>query len=55
MATAASIADPILAKFHKALQEIYGARIERVVLFGSHARGDAKPGSDYDVAVFCMI
>jgi predicted nucleotidyltransferase len=29
-----------------------GERIERVVLFGSRARGDAPPDSDYDVAVF---
>ncbi len=27
-------------------------RIARVVLFGSRARGDAQPDSDYDVAVF---
>lgn len=26
--------------------------ISRVVLFGSRARGDARRGSDYDVAVF---
>jgi predicted nucleotidyltransferase len=25
---------------------------ERVVLFGSRARGDAHPDSDYDIAVF---
>jgi uncharacterized protein len=31
---------------------LYGDRLERVVLFGSRARGDAHPGSDYDVAVF---
>src|SRR5205807_10666190 len=29
-----------------------GDRIERVVLYGSRARGDALPDSDYDVAVF---
>ena len=45
-------ADPILVMLHKALRETYGARIERVVLYGSRARGDAKPDSDYDVAVF---
>ena len=28
--------------------------IERIVLFGSRARGDHKPGSDIDLAVFLM-
>ena len=27
-------------------------RIERLVLFGSRARGDAHVASDYDIAVF---
>ncbi len=46
-------ANPIvLAKFRAALDELYGDRVERVVLFGSRARGDARPDSDYDVAVF---
>ena len=44
--------DPILTRFHAALGDIYGARLERVVLFGSRARGEARPDSDYDVAVF---
>ncbi len=44
--------DPILTRFRMALDEIYGERIERVVLFGSRARGDARPDSDYDIAVF---
>jgi predicted nucleotidyltransferase len=34
------------------LQEIYGDRLERAVLFGSRAHGDARPDSDYDIAVF---
>jgi predicted nucleotidyltransferase len=34
------------------LTETYGDRVERVVLFGSRARGDARLESDYDVAVF---
>jgi uncharacterized protein len=45
-------ANPILAKFHAAVTEVYGDRLERVVLYGSRARGDAKPDSDYDIAVF---
>ncbi len=44
--------DPVMRKFRAALDEAYGDRIERVVLFGSRARGDARPDSDYDVAVF---
>ena len=44
--------DPVLQRFKAALQEIYGSRIERVVLFGSRARGAARDDSDYDVAVF---
>jgi predicted nucleotidyltransferase len=44
--------DPVLVRFRKALDEIYGNRLDRVVLFGSRARGDARPDSDYDVAVF---
>ena len=44
--------DPIIEKVRQALQYQYGDRIERIVLFGSRARGDASPDSDYDVAVF---
>lgn len=44
--------DPILKRFRAALDELYGDRIERVVLFGSRARGDAREDSDYDIAVF---
>src|SRR3954469_15086768 len=43
---------PILKRFRAALDEIYGDRLERVVLFGSKARGDAGEDSDYDIAVF---
>jgi uncharacterized protein len=44
--------DPILKRFRAALDTLYGDRIERVVLFGSRARGDSRADSDYDVAVF---
>ncbi|MGO9174111.1 MAG: nucleotidyltransferase domain-containing protein [Rhodomicrobium sp.] len=45
-------ADPVLVKFRHALQDLYGGRIERVVLYGSRARGDARADSDYDIAIF---
>ena len=48
----AVVADPVLARFRRALDGMYGDRLDRVVLFGSRARGDARPESDYDVAVF---
>jgi uncharacterized protein len=44
--------NPVLDRFRRALDAIYGDRLERVVLFGSRARGDAREDSDYDVAVF---
>jgi uncharacterized protein len=44
--------DPVLLRFRAALAEAYGDRIERVVLYGSRARGDARVDSDYDIAVF---
>jgi uncharacterized protein len=44
--------DPILKRIRAALDDLYGDRIERVVLFGSRARGDAGDESDYDLAVF---
>jgi uncharacterized protein len=46
------LSDPVLSRFRAALDEVYGDRLERVVLFGSRARGDAHHESDYDVAVF---
>jgi predicted nucleotidyltransferase len=44
--------DPILQRVRRSLAAIYGDRIERLVLYGSRARGDARADSDYDIAVF---
>lgn len=49
---AMTAADPVLKRFRAAVDELYGPRLERVVLFGSRARGEARLDSDYDIAVF---
>ena len=46
------IDDPILRRFRSAVGDAYGDRLERVVLYGSRARGDHRRDSDYDIAVF---
>jgi predicted nucleotidyltransferase len=41
-----------LHSFRKEICRKLPGKVERVVLFGSRARGDARRDSDYDVAVF---
>ncbi len=41
----------ILTELSRRLQALYGLRLIRLILYGSQARGDAKPGSDIDVLV----
>lgn len=42
---------PILAQLRAGLEAIYGDRLVQLVLYGSRARGDARPDSDIDVLV----
>lgn len=44
--------DPVLTRFKAALTSMYGDEIDRIVLFGSRARGEARADADYDVALF---
>lgn len=37
--------------FKKQIQEIYKDRLSQLILFGSQARGDARPDSDIDILV----
>jgi len=45
----ASTLDPPLAEVVRRLVDVYAP--ERIYLFGSRARGDARPDSDYDLLV----
>ena len=44
--------DPVLRRFRAAVLDMYGSRVQRMVLYGSRARGEARADSDYDIAVF---
>ena len=41
----------IIQELREALEALYGARLTRLVLYGSHARGDTNEDSDIDVMV----
>lgn len=47
----AAASDPLLARFKQELAALYGARLKRVLLYGSRARGDHTAESDYDILV----
>ena len=40
----------IVRKFHERLEKVLGTQVQ-VILYGSHARGEAKEDSDIDVLV----
>jgi uncharacterized protein len=43
--------EKVLTALRSRMEEIYGERLVRMVLYGSRARGDAEPGSDIDVLI----
>jgi len=47
-----TLEDPVLQRLKRSFVDIFGERLDKVVLFGSRARGDGREDSDYDVAVF---
>lgn len=42
---------PILEELRREFEAIYGERLVKIILFGSHARGEAELDSDIDVLV----
>lgn len=45
------ISDPIITQFRENMLHIYGKRLKHLILYGSRARGDNRPNSDYDFAL----
>lgn len=43
--------DPVLARVKRDMMDLYGDRFEKLILYGSRARGDHRPDSDYDLIV----
>ncbi len=42
----------VVAAIRDGVRRLYGKELTSTVLYGSRARGDCRPDSDYDVAVF---
>ncbi|HXU32595.1 MAG TPA: nucleotidyltransferase domain-containing protein [Thermoanaerobaculia bacterium] len=47
--TTVDVSDALLSQMAQVIVEEFEP--ERIILFGSHARGDARPGSDIDLLV----
>ncbi len=51
MAQMANIRDELIVLFTRKLKERLGDRLIKTILFGSRARGDFFPDSDYDLLI----
>ena len=41
----------LLGRIKRYLQDLYGDRLEAILLYGSEARGDSRPDSDIDILI----
>lgn len=46
-----STLEAVRTELQRYFQALYGSRLDRLILYGSQARGDAEPGSDIDVLI----
>ena len=49
MNTSLTNIETILNELKRELRSLYGDRLVKLILFGSHARGEANPDSDIDL------
>ncbi len=45
----------LIEKYISEIKKIYGSHLQRVILYGSYARGDFKPDSDIDIMILLDI
>lgn len=45
----------LLARYREAVAQILGERFDRMILFGSYARGDYKKESDMDIMILADV
>ncbi len=41
----------VLTQIHENLKQLYGEQLDKLILFGSQARGTAQPNSDIDILI----
>ena len=41
----------VIKEFKEAVTKLYGSRLDKIILYGSRARGDFKEDADFDFAV----
>lgn len=44
-------ASAVIADFKQAVTGFYGSRLDKIILYGSRARGDFREDSDFDFAI----